>query len=62
MLCKKAEGKEAARNLLCHPLGDFRHPLKISLPPLKEILKPPLHEYVVIDVFKNLFNDVGADL
>ena len=36
MLCKKAkdaEGKDVARNLLRHPLEDFRHPLKISLPP-----------------------------
>ena len=30
---KNAEGKEVARNLFRHPLGDFRHPLKISLPP-----------------------------
>ena len=36
MLCKKgknAEGKEVARNLFRHPVGDFRHPLKISLLP-----------------------------
>ena len=34
MLCKKAknaEGKEAACILFRHPLGDCRHPLKISL-------------------------------
>ena len=31
---KNAEGKDVARNLFGHPLGDFRHPLKISLPPL----------------------------
>ena len=36
MLCRKAnkaEGKGTARNFFCHPLGDFSHPLKISLPP-----------------------------
>ena len=35
MLCrkaKKADRTEVARNLFHHPLGDFRHPLKITLP------------------------------
>ena len=30
---KNAEGKDVARDLFRHPLGDFCHPLKISLPP-----------------------------
>ena len=30
---KNAEGKEVARNLFRQSQGDFRHPLKISLPP-----------------------------
>ena len=36
MLCKNAknaEGQEEVCNLFRHPLGDFRHPLKIFLPP-----------------------------
>ena len=36
MLCWKAnnaEGKEMARNLFRHPLGYFRYPLRIFLPP-----------------------------
>ena len=30
---KNAEGKKVGRNLFRHPLEDYRHPLKISLPP-----------------------------
>ena len=30
---KNTEGKGVPRNLFPHPLGHFRHPLKISLPP-----------------------------
>ena len=35
MLCRKAknaEGKGVALNFFRQPLGDFRHPLKITLP------------------------------
>ena len=46
MLCKKAkdaEGKDVARNLIRHPLRDFRHPLKISMPSPETALSPYLY-------------------
>ena len=36
MFCRKTkntEGKGGSAQFFRHPLGDFRHPLKISLPP-----------------------------
>ena len=50
MLCrkaKKAEGKGGSAQFFRHPLGDFRHPLKISLPPPGRDLKPPLLPYKI---------------
>ena len=36
LVCRKeknAEGKRGSAQLFHHPLGDIRHPLKITLPP-----------------------------
>ena len=56
MLCtegsKKRWGGGLRAQFFRHPIGDYRHLLKISLKktrhPLEEILKPPLYENTII--------------
>ena len=49
-----AEGGSA--KFFCHPLGDFRRPMKITLPPpVRNPENPPVYDHTFISIFMQAY-------
>ena len=67
MLCRKEKtlrGNWDSEQLFRHPLGDFRHPLKISLPPhgRNPEIAPDLKRYTGLVIESCMQGNIGVVL